>query len=94
METPTLETIDILDPDLYVQRGYPQAEWTLLRREAPVFWYERPNVNPFWAVTKHADIVAVSRSPRFFVAVSCSSWRLVSWAHPLVTGPSCSSCST
>ncbi len=35
METLTLETIDILDPDLYVQRDYPQAEWTLLRREAP-----------------------------------------------------------
>src|SRR5229473_1154631 len=66
METPTLETIDILDPDLYVQRGYPQAEWTLLRREAPVFWYERPNVNPFWAVTKHTDIVAVSRQPELF----------------------------
>ena len=35
METRTLKTINILDPDLYVQRGYPQAEWTLLRRETP-----------------------------------------------------------
>jgi len=62
----TLETIDIINPDLYVERGYPHEEWTLLRREAPVFRYERSNVQPFWAVTKHADIVAVSRQPELF----------------------------
>jgi cholest-4-en-3-one 26-monooxygenase len=62
----TLETIDILDPDLYVQRGYPHEEWTLLRREAPVFRYQRPNVDTFWAVTKHADIVTVSGQPELF----------------------------
>ena len=66
MERLRLETINILDPDLYVQRGYPRAEWPLLRREAPVFWYERPKANRFWAVTKHADIVAVSREPGLF----------------------------
>jgi len=62
----TLETIDILDPDRYVQRGYPHEEWTLLRREAPVFRYQRPNVDTFWAVTKHADIVSVSGQPELF----------------------------
>jgi cholest-4-en-3-one 26-monooxygenase len=63
----TLETIDIVDPDLYVQRGYPHEEWALLRREAPVFYYERPDLDPpFWAVTKHADIMTVSRQPELF----------------------------
>lgn len=62
----TLETIDIIDPDLYVQRGYPHDEWAFLRREAPVFHYERPNVDPFWAVTKHADIIKISRDPALF----------------------------
>jgi len=62
----TLETIDILNPDLYVQRGYPHEEWTLLRREAPVFYYQRPNVEPFWAITKHADIITVSGKPDLF----------------------------
>jgi cholest-4-en-3-one 26-monooxygenase len=62
----TLETVDILDPDLYVQRGYPHEEWTLMRRAAPVFRYERPKVEPFWAVTKHQDIVTVSRQPELF----------------------------
>ena len=62
----SLETIDILDPDRYVQRGYPHDEWALLRRLAPVYYYERPGVHPFWAVTSHADIIAVSRQPDLF----------------------------
>jgi cholest-4-en-3-one 26-monooxygenase len=62
----TLETLDIINPDLYVQRGYPHEEWALLRKEAPVFRYQRPSVEPFWAITKHADVVAVSRQPELF----------------------------
>ena len=65
----TLDTIDIIDPDLFVQRGYPHEDWTLLRRAAPVYWYERPQVHPFWAVTKHADILEVSRQPELFNAL-------------------------
>jgi cholest-4-en-3-one 26-monooxygenase len=41
----------------------------LLRREAPVYWYERPDVHPFWAITKHADIVEVSRQSELFNAL-------------------------
>ena len=66
MEALTLDTIDIIDPDLYVERGYPHQEWALLREKAPVFWYQRDNVDPFWAITKHADIMTVSRQPELF----------------------------
>jgi cytochrome P450 len=62
----TLDTLDIIDPDLFVQRGYPHDEWTVLRREAPVYWYERPQVAPFWAITKHVDILEISRQPELF----------------------------
>jgi cholest-4-en-3-one 26-monooxygenase len=62
----SLEAIDIIDPDLYVERGYPHDEWALLRSQAPVFYYQRPAVRPFWAVTRHADIIAVSRQPDLF----------------------------
>jgi cholest-4-en-3-one 26-monooxygenase len=62
MGTVTLQNLDIIDPDLYVQRGYPHEEWALLRREAPIFWYERPQVAPFWAITKHADLIEISRA--------------------------------
>ena len=39
----TLENLDITDTRLYVRDGYPWAAWDLLRREAPVYWYQRPH---------------------------------------------------
>jgi cholest-4-en-3-one 26-monooxygenase len=69
----TLQNLDIIDPDRYVQFGYPHDEWTLLRREAPVFWYDRPDVPPFWAITRHADVVEVSTQPELFNALSAES---------------------
>jgi cholest-4-en-3-one 26-monooxygenase len=65
----TLDAVDIVNPDLYVQRGYPHAEWALLRRVAPIYYYQRPNVDPFWAVTRHADIVNISRQPALFKSI-------------------------
>jgi len=55
---------DFTDPDLYAVR-VPQEEFAELRRTAPVWWNpQRPGPfddEGFWAVTRHADIVAVSR---------------------------------
>jgi cholest-4-en-3-one 26-monooxygenase len=62
----TLDTIDIIGNDTYAQHGYPHQAWALLRREAPVFWYDRPGCRPFWAITKHEDIIRVSRAPEIF----------------------------
>ena len=62
----TLDTLDITDTARYVTRGYPWQEWDLLRRDAPVYWYERPGFEPFWALTRHADIAWVSRNPQIF----------------------------
>jgi cholest-4-en-3-one 26-monooxygenase len=65
----TLDSIDIVNPDLYVQRGYPHEEWALLRREAPIHYYQRPDVDSFWALTRHADIINVSRQPGLFKSI-------------------------
>jgi cholest-4-en-3-one 26-monooxygenase len=62
----TLENLDITDTDRYVKHGYPWEAWDLLRREAPVFWYERPGYEPFWAITKYDDISFVSWHPELF----------------------------
>ncbi len=62
----TLDTIDITDTDLYVERGYPWEHWDLLRKEAPVYWYERPRFEPFWAITKWEDVSYISRHPELF----------------------------
>ncbi len=69
MDELTLDAVDIVNPDLYVQRGYPHAEWALLRREAPAYYYQRPEVDPFWAITRHADIVNISRQPGLFKSI-------------------------
>ena len=58
-----LDTLDIATPEHYERNGYPHAEWTYLRKHAPVFWYARDNVDPFWAITKHADIIEISKQP-------------------------------
>jgi cytochrome P450 len=60
-------TLDIATPEHFERNGYPHAEWTWLRRHAPVFWYDRPNVEPFWAITKHADIIELSKQPDLFL---------------------------
>ncbi len=49
-----------------MKHGYPWAAWDLLRREAPVYWYERPGFEPFWAITKYDDIALISRNPQTF----------------------------
>ena len=62
-----LDTIDIHSLDLYASRGYPWAEWELLRREAPVYWYDRPGIEPFWAVTRYADVHAIGCDAATFI---------------------------
>src|SRR3990172_5252928 len=60
-------TLDLATPEVYEQHGYPHAAWTWLRRHDPVHWYERSNVAPFWAITKHADIIEISKQPERFL---------------------------
>ena len=40
---------------------------TLLRRESPITWVEDENCYPFWALTKHADILEVELHPAEFL---------------------------
>jgi len=63
----TLDNLRIHHPDEYAADGYPWAAWDLLRAEAPVFWYERHDVEPFWAVTRYADVMTVSNRPDIFI---------------------------
>ncbi len=66
MSAPSIDTVDIIGPDHYARNGYPHEEWALLRREAPIYWYDRTPARPFWAVTKYDDIVTLSKQPRRF----------------------------
>ncbi|HBZ69720.1 MAG TPA: cytochrome P450 [Deltaproteobacteria bacterium] len=63
----SLESLDIISPEHYERNGYPHREWAYLRAHAPVFWYDRPNVDPFYAITKYADIVEIGKQPEKFL---------------------------
>ena len=57
----------MISPEHYEKNGYPHAEWTYLRKHAPVYCFDRGNFDPFWAITKHADIVEIGKNPTDFI---------------------------
>jgi cholest-4-en-3-one 26-monooxygenase len=61
------DPIDLISGDYYAKNGYPHGQWSYLRKHQPVFQVVGPNVDPFWAITKHADIVEISRQPRLWI---------------------------
>ena len=50
------------------QKGQPHDIFSKLRKEAPVYWHEEflPFEPGFWALTKHEDIVRVSKDPKTY----------------------------
>ena len=54
------------DPTAYADEARLHAAMTHLRAHAPVSWVEAEGYNPFWAVTKHADIMAIERDNTVF----------------------------
>lgn len=59
---------NIVHPDDYAEHGYPHDVWTRLRRDAPVYWWDKTEGVPFWAITKHADIITIGKHPEKFVS--------------------------
>ncbi|MEL6982347.1 MAG: hypothetical protein AAFO29_07985, partial [Actinomycetota bacterium] len=62
-----LEAVDIHSIERYLANGYPWADWDLLRNEAPVYWYERDGMAPFWALTRYDDVKAVGADDGTFI---------------------------
>lgn len=61
-----VDELDLTNPDRWAAAGYPWEEFRIFRREAPVYWYDRPGVEPFWSFTKQKEIHFISRHPRQF----------------------------
>jgi cytochrome P450 len=60
---------ELLDPQYYAQNGPPHEIWTRLRRASPVHWCDGiPEIEPFWAITRHADICWISSRPELFIS--------------------------
>ena len=54
------------DPKAYTDEVGLHAALTHLRANAPVAWVEVPDYAPFWAITKHADIMEIERANDVF----------------------------
>jgi cholest-4-en-3-one 26-monooxygenase len=63
----SLDELDVIGPDTYERNGYPHAAWKRLRNESPIHWFDVPGGVGFWAVTRRADIVWLSKQPERFV---------------------------
>jgi len=77
MSTPTMdEAAKVLaDPLAYADEPTLHAALAHLRANAPVSWVEVPNYRPFWAITKHADILDIERDNVLFT----------NWPRPVLT---------
>ena len=56
---------DLSSHDAFVD-GVPHRTFEHLRRKDPVAWFDESGASGFWALTRHADIVAVNRNYRQF----------------------------
>ncbi|WP_199556106.1 cytochrome P450 [Sandaracinobacteroides hominis] len=66
-----MEAPDLADPDLYLG-GVPHGLFARLRDEDPVHWNAAGAYPGFWAVTRHADIVEISRQPKLFSSATAN----------------------
>jgi len=61
-----IDVADLIEPERWARHGYPHAVWTRLRADEPVARFEPDGFEPFWAITKHADILEISKQPLRF----------------------------
>jgi cytochrome P450 len=69
MSTPIIdEAANVFaDPTSYADEARLHAALTHLRTHAPVSLVDCPPYRPFWAITKHADIVEIERANDLFI---------------------------
>jgi cytochrome P450 len=77
MSTPTMDEAAkvFADPQAYTDETALHAALTHLRANAPVSLVEVQNYRPFWAITKHADIMDIERNNTLFT----------NWPRPVLT---------
>lgn len=62
-----LEEIDVYNPDNYI-RDVPHEQFKILRNEAPVYWHSHPDGGGYWIVSRHKDVMSVSRDHKTYSA--------------------------
>ena len=59
--------IDVYNPDNYTG-GIPHQQFAWLRNNAPVYWHDHPDGGGSWVLSKHSDVIEVSRDFKTFSA--------------------------
>ena len=54
-------------PETYTDEKKLHEIFTFMRKENPISWVEPEEYRPFWAVTKHSDIVEIEKQNDFFI---------------------------
>ena len=70
MSAPTMDPAAkvLADPTAYADDDRLHAALTQLRANNPVAWVDNRPYRPFWAITKHADIMAIERDNELFIS--------------------------
>jgi cytochrome P450 len=58
---PTPCSIDVWDPAVYADEQEIAERYRALRAAGPVHWVDTEPYRPFWALTRHADVLAVEQ---------------------------------
>ncbi|WP_045878388.1 cytochrome P450 [Pseudofrankia sp. DC12] len=66
MDSETAATV-FTDPRAYADNERFYAATAVLRRESPVHLVEHPEYNPFWAITKHEDVMTIARDAALWI---------------------------
>tara|TARA_B100001540_G_scaffold305556_1_gene316653 strand:+ start:6695 stop:7891 length:1197 start_codon:yes stop_codon:yes gene_type:complete len=59
--------IDVYNPDNYCH-GIPHEQFAWLRANDPVHWQQHPDGHGYWVLSRHADVLQVSRDFKGFSA--------------------------
>ncbi|KUH84717.1 cytochrome P450 [Mycobacterium sp. IS-1556] len=70
MSTPTMDDAAkvLADPKGYADDARLHEALSYLRANNPVAWVDNPPYRPFWAITKHADIMAIERDNNLWLS--------------------------
>lgn len=61
------DDVDLFELEQFTE-GFPHQAFEVLRKQAPVYWYERPGQERFWVISKYDDIVRISADPETFIS--------------------------
>ncbi|WP_051342416.1 cytochrome P450 [Pseudonocardia spinosispora] len=59
--------LTVVDPSAYAEEHRLHEACAILRRESPVHWVDgSPDYNPFWVITRRADILEIEKNHEVF----------------------------